>query len=187
MSPSIAPSRRVPFAVKPKLKTELERLTELGVIAPVDEPTNWVSNLVVATKDSGELRLCLDPKQLNKALQRERYSLPVIEDVLPDLARAKVFTKVDARNGYWHVQLDNESSLLTTFDTPFGQFRCKRLPFGISVASEIFQKRLNQALDRLDGLLTVHDDMVIYGVGDTEEEATEDHNRKLTQFLDRQE
>lgn len=107
--------------------------------------------------------------------------------MLPDLARAKVFTKVDARNGYWHVQLDNESSLLTTFDTPFGQFRCKRLPFGISVASEIFQKRLNQALDRLDGLLTVHDDMVIYGVGDTEEEATEDHNRKLTQFLDRQE
>ena len=51
------------------------------------------------------------------------------------------------------------------------------------MASEIFQKRLNQALDRLDGLLTVHDDMVIYGVGDTEEEATTDHNAKLEQFL----
>ena len=92
---------------------------------------------------------------------------------------------MDARNGYWHVQLDDESSKLTTFDTPFGRYRWRRLPFEVSVASEIFQKRLNQALDRLDGLLTVHDDMVIYGVGDTEEEATADHNRKLQQFLQR--
>ena len=77
------------------------------------------------------------------------------------------------------MQLDDESSKLTTFDTPFGRFRWKRLPFGISVASEIFQKRLNQVLDRLDGLVTIHDDMVIYGVGDTEEEAMADHNKNL--------
>ena len=152
---------------------------------PVDEPTDWVSNLVTATKESGDLRLCLDPKQLNKALKRGRYPLPIIDDVLPDLSRAKVFTKVDARNGYWHVQLDDESSKLTTLDTPFGRYRWKRLPFGISVASEIFQKRLNQALDRLDGLLTIHDDMVVYGVGDTEEEAMADHNKNLEQFLQR--
>ena len=81
------------------------------------------------------------------------------------------------------MQLDDESSKLTTFDTPYGRYRWKRLPFGVSVASEIFQKRLNQALDRLGGLLTVHDDMVIYGVGNTEEEATADHNTKLQQFL----
>ena len=177
--PSIAPSRRVPFAIKPKLKAELERLTDIGVLMPVDEPTDWVSNLIIATKESGDLRLCLDPQQLNKALKRERYPLPVIDDVLPDLSRAKVFTKIDAKNGHWHVQLDDQSNKLTTFDTPYGRYRWKRLPFGVSVASEIFQKRLNQALDRLDGLLTVHDDMVIYGVGDTEEEATADHNAKL--------
>ena len=95
------------------------------------------------------------------------------------------FTKIDARNSYWHVKLDDESSRLTTFDTPYGRYQWKRLPFGVSVASEIFQKRLNQALDRLDGLLTVHDDMVIYGVGETDEEATADHNNKLQQFLQR--
>ena len=183
--PNIAPSRRVPFAIKPKLKAELERLTDIGVLMPVDEPTDWVSNLVVATKESGDLRLCLDPQQLNKALKRERYPLPVMDDVLPSLSRAKVFTKIDARNGYWHVQLDDESSKLTTFDTPYGRYRWKRLPFGVSVASEIFQKRLNQALDRLDGLLTVHDDMVIYGIGDTQEEAIADHNAKLLTFLQR--
>ena len=183
VSPSIAPSRRVPFAIKPKLKSELERLTDIGVLMPVDEPTDWVSNLIIATKESGDLRLCLDPQQLNKALKRERYPLPVIDDVLPDLSRAKVFTKVDARNGYWHMQKDDQLSKLTTFDTPYRRYRWKRLPFGVSVASEIFQKRLNQALDRLDGLLTVHDDVVIYGVGETEEEATADHNAKLKQFL----
>ena len=115
--------------------TELERLTDIGVLMPVDEPTDWVSHLVIATKESGDLRLCLDPKQLNKASKRERYPLPRIEDVLPDLSRAKVFTKVDTRNGYWHMQLDDESSKLTTFDTPFRQYQWKRLPFGISVAS----------------------------------------------------
>ena len=180
-----APSRRVPFAVKPKLKSELDRLTAIGVLSPVDEPTEWVSNLVIATKESGEIRLCIDPKRLNSALKRERYPLPVIEDVLPDLSKAKVFTKVDARNGYWHVQLDTPSSKLTTFDTPFGRYRWLRLPFGICVASEMFQKRLNEALDRLDGLLTVHDDMVIYGVGETEEEAVADHNMKLEKFFQR--
>ena len=133
--PNVFPLRWVPFAIKPKLMTELERLTDIGVLMPVDEPTDWASHLVIAMKESGDLRLCLDPKQLNKALKRERYPLPRIEDVLPDLSRAKVFTKVDARNGYWHMQFDDETSKLMTFDTPFRQYRWKYLPFGISVAS----------------------------------------------------
>lgn len=108
----------MPFAIKPKLKTELERLTDIGVLMAVDEPTDWVSNLIVTTKESRVLRLCLDPQQLNRALKRERYPLPVIDDVLPSLSQPKVFTKIDARNGYWHVQLDDQLSKLATFDTP---------------------------------------------------------------------
>ena len=100
VTPTISPSRRVPLALKPRLKQELERLTSLRVIAPVDSPTDWVSNVVVATKPSGDLRICIDPKGLNKALKRERYPIPVIEDVLPELSKARVCTKVDARNGY---------------------------------------------------------------------------------------
>ena len=89
MLPNVAPSTRVLFAVKEKLV----RLTGIGVLVPVDEPTDWVSNLVIATKASGDLRLCLGPNQLNKVLKRERYALPVIDDVLPDLSKAKVLTK----------------------------------------------------------------------------------------------
>ena len=182
VTPTISPSRRVPLALKPRLKQELERLTSLRVIAP---PTDWVSNVVVATKPSGDLRICIDPKGLNKALKRERYPIPVIEDVLPELSKARVFTKVDARNGYWHVVLEEKSAKLTTFDTPFGRYYWRRLPFGLSVSSEIFQKRIHQALDGLPGLLDVHDDIVIYGTGDTDEEANADHDKNLETFLQR--
>ena len=140
---------------------------------------------MIATKPLGDSRICIDPKELNKALKRERYPIPVIEDVLPELSKARVFTKVDAGNGYWHVVLDEESAKLTTFDTPFGCYYWKRLPFGLSVSSEIFQKRIHQALDGLPGLLDVHDDMVIYGAGDTDEQADADHNRNLERFLQR--
>ena len=81
--------------------------------------------------------------------------------------------------------LDEESSRLTTFDMPYGRYRWKRLPFGISVVSEIFRKTLHQALDRLDGLLTVHDDMVVCGLGETTEEAKADHNGELEIILQR--
>ena len=122
------------------------------------------------------MRICIDSKELNKALKRERYPIPVIEDdVLPELSKARVFTKVDAHNGYWHVIL--ESAKLTTFDTPSGRYYWRRLPLGLIVSSEIFQKRIHQALDGLPGLHDVHDDMVIYGIGDTDKQADVDHQR----------
>ena len=138
---------------------------------------------MIGTKPSGDLRICICPKELNKALKRERYPIPVIENVLPELSKARVFTKVDARNGYWHVVLDEESARLMMFDTLFGRYYWRRLPFCLSVSFEIFQKRIHQALDGLPGLLNVHDDMVIYGVSDTDEQADADHDRNLERFL----
>ena len=140
---------------------------------------------MIATKPSGDLRICIDPKELNKALKRERYPIPMIEDVLPELSKARVFTKLDAHNGYWHVILDKELAKLTTFDTPFGRYYRRRLPFRLGVSSEIFQKRIHQALDGLPGLLDVHDVTDIYGVGNTDEQADVDHDRNLERFLQR--
>lgn len=116
--------------LKPGLKQELDKLTKLGTIAPIDAPTDWVSNVVTAIKPSGDLRICINPKALDKALKQERYPIPVIEDVLPELLKARVFTKVDARNGYWHVVLEEESAKLT-FDTLFGCYYWERPPFGL--------------------------------------------------------
>ena len=110
INPSVSPvqhlPRRVP-AVREKLKSELERMTAQDIITPVTTPTQWVSSLVVVHKKDEKLRLCLDPKDLNLATQREHYPLPTIEDVAIRLHGAKVFTKLDVRNGFWHVKLDD--------------------------------------------------------------------------------
>ena len=73
------------------MKAELNKLTERDIITPVDQPTDWTSHMVVATKQSGDLRICLDPRAMNKALKRERYPVPVMDDILPKLSNAKVF------------------------------------------------------------------------------------------------
>ena len=157
--PKIMASRRIPIAIRPQLKGELERLTAMGVIAPVDEPTPWVNQVEVVKKRSGVLRVCIDPHELNKTLQREHYTLPILEDVLHDLQGATVFSKAKLSSGYWHVKLDYEASLLTTFQTCFGRYRWCRLPFCTMVSSDVFQKHLLEALRGLPGIICIADDI----------------------------
>ena len=75
-------------------------------------------------------------------LQRENYPMPTIEEVASRLHGAKVFTSLDVSNGFWHVVLDEESSFCTTFNTPFGRYHWKRMPFGIRSAPEVFQRKM---------------------------------------------
>lgn len=179
------PVRRPPVAIKDDFRTELNRLTNIGVIAPVNTPTDWISSIVVVKKPNGKLRLCIDPKPLNQALKRNHYAMPTIEDILPELNKARIFSVVDAKDGFWHVELDEESSYLTTFGTPWGRYRWLRMPFGISPAPEEFQRRLDEALEGLEGVKAIHDDIVVFGCGDTDEEAKHDHDRKLQALFDR--
>ncbi|XP_061184909.1 uncharacterized protein K02A2.6-like [Saccostrea echinata] len=127
IQPVVHPPRKVPIALKPLLKAELDRLQEMNIITPVSEPSQWVSSCLMVMKPN-KVRICIDPKDLNKALKRSHYPFPTIEEILPNLSRAKVFSVLDARNGFWHVELDKESSMLTTFNTPFGRFRLLRMP-----------------------------------------------------------
>ena len=137
------PPRRLPVAIKDRVKQELDRMCANGIIEPVTEPSAWVSALVVVNKPDGSLRICVDPKFLNPALKRSIYMMPTIEDILPQLNNAKVFSCADTKNGFNHLCLDTESAKLTTFETPFGRYRYKRLCFGISPAPEIFQARIH--------------------------------------------
>ncbi|CAC5402113.1 unnamed protein product [Mytilus coruscus] len=183
-NPVVHPPRKVPVAIKEKLHSELERLTKLEIIKPVSTPTPWVSSLVTVVKPD-KLRICIDPKHLNQQLKRSDYPLPTIDDLLPELSRAKVFSVVDAKNGFWHVELDEESSLLTTFNTPFGRYRWLRMPFGLSSAPEEYQRRQDQTVEGLPGVRSIVDDSLIYGEGDTEEEAIDDHDRKFRALMER--
>ena len=177
--------RRVPVALRDRLKSELDKMVEQEIIHPVTTPTSWVSSLVVVAKPNGKLWLCLDPKDLNKAIQREHYPLPTIEDVATRLHGAKVFTKLDVRNGFWHVCLDEESSFLTTFNTPFGRYRWRRMPFGIRSAPEVFQRKMHELIEGMSNVEVVADDFVVVGYGQTHEEATRDHDATLKAFPER--
>ncbi len=99
--------------------------------------------------------------------------------MLPDLTVTRVFTKADLASAFWHLELDYESSMLTTFATPYGRFRWVRLPFGLSVSSEIFQMRLHQELDGLPGGKCIADDVLIHGTNEA------DHDSNLEAFMSR--
>lgn len=113
--------RRVPVAFRDRLKAEIDCMVSQDVITPVTPPTTWVSFPVVVPNKDTRLRLCLNPKDLNRAIQREHHPLPTIEHVATHMQGAKVFSKLDVRSSFWQVKLDDNSSYLTTFNTPFGR------------------------------------------------------------------
>ena len=176
--------RRVPEALRTRLRKELETMEKNGIIERIEVPTEWINSMVIVPKTCG-LRICLDPRDLNKAVKREKYQLPTIEDVASRLTGAKIFSLLDVKSGFWHIKLTEESSLLTTFHTPFGRYKYKRLPFGINSAPEIFQRKMHEVVEGLSGTEVVADDFLIYGCGDTLETAIRDHDVNLRKFLER--
>ena len=107
--PKVLPCWKVPVAIQDAVKEELDRLVNKGVLVPVTEPTEWVSQMAVVHKLIGKLRICIDPQPLNAALKREHDQLPVLDDVLPKLKDAKIFSKLDVKEAYWHVRLEQQT------------------------------------------------------------------------------
>ena len=103
VKPVVHPPRRVPVALHQKLKAELDRMEKFDIIERVIEPTEWVNSLVVVQKPNGKLRVCLDPKDLNKAIKGHYHHIPTAEDILSRMAGATVFSKLDASSGYWQI------------------------------------------------------------------------------------
>ena len=136
--PIINAPRRVPHALMNPLKEKLDELEKSGILKRVTEPTKWISSLVVAKKPSGKLRICIDPTHLNKAILRHHYPTPNIDEITAKLGGARIFSVFDAKDGFWQVPLEENSSYLTCFQTPFGRYRWTVMPFGIKSAPEIF-------------------------------------------------
>ncbi|KAL5020662.1 hypothetical protein ScPMuIL_002255, partial [Solemya velum] len=155
--------RRVPIPLLPKVKTELARMEQLGVIEKIDEPSEWCSGMVVVQKPKGGVRICVDLTQLNESVQREIHPMPAVDITLGQLAGAKFFSRLDANSGFWQVQLSEDSAKLTTFITPFGRYFFRRLPFGISSAPEYFQKQMSRILEGQKGVVCQTDDVLVHG------------------------
>uniref|UniRef100_A0A803KB09 Gypsy retrotransposon integrase-like protein 1 n=1 Tax=Xenopus tropicalis TaxID=8364 RepID=A0A803KB09_XENTR len=159
--PVIHGCRKIPYAIMDKFKQTLTELKETGVVSLVTVPTPWVNSLVITEKKNGNLRVCLDPRDLNKAIKRQHYSISTPEDVRSKLNGKKFFTILDEKDGYWQVVLDEKSSLLCTFNTPWGRYKFNRLPFGIKSASEVFQQKNSEAFGDIEGTHIIADDMII--------------------------
>ncbi|XP_063832434.1 uncharacterized protein K02A2.6-like isoform X2 [Ostrinia nubilalis] len=168
VKPVVSPARRLPYSLMPKVKQELDNLVEKGIIAKVAEPTDWVSQMVVVQKKDGSLRICLDPRPLNKALKRAHFPFPKIEDITVRLAGAKVYCKLDAQSAFWMCPLDDNSSRLCTFQTAWGRYRFLRLPFGISPAPEIFHKVVCDTFQDIDRVATFQDDVLCWAESEEE-------------------
>ncbi|XP_071093535.1 uncharacterized protein [Haliotis cracherodii] len=165
---SISTPRRVPLPLMKKVKQELQSMESSGVISKVDCPTDWCAGMVVVPKSSEKVRTCVDLTKLNESVRREYHPLPAVDHTLSQLSGAKVFTKLDANSGFHQIPLSTDSSLLTCFITPFGRYCFNRLPFGISSAPEHFQKRMQQVLEGLDGVVCQMDDILIHGHDESE-------------------
>ena len=167
--PVVHAPRRVPVALRPCIKNKLDELVDRKVIIPVTEPTQWVSSMLAIVKPN-KVRICIDPRDLNRAIRREHYQLPTIDEVASRLTGAKKFTLCDAKDGFHQILLDDASSFLTTFNTPFGRYRWARMPFGISSAPEVWQRRMHEFVENLEGVEVIADDFLIAGFGETDAE-----------------
>ena len=102
VDPAIKPvqhaPRRVPVPLKSKLKEKIDEMEKQGIIVKETQPTEWISSLVAVQKP-GKLRVCIDPRDLNRAIKRPKYQTPTVDEVLPKLSKAKVFTVLDAKDG----------------------------------------------------------------------------------------
>ena len=179
VKPVIHPPRKVPISMKEKVKTELLRMESEGVIKKQSEPTDWVNSMVVVPKPNGKVRICIDPRDLNKAVLREHYPMKTIEDILLEIPEAKVFSKLDAVSGYWQIKISQESQKFCTFNTPLGRYSFTRLPYGLKSAGEVYQRSVSNMVQDIEGCEAIVDDILIWGKDIAE------HDKRLKQVLDR--
>ena len=155
---------KVPIKSKEAIHKELDYLIEEEIITEQVEPTPWVSSVTFPRKPNGEVRVCLNPSNLNKAIIREHHKAMTVEEIAHELAGATVYTKADALKAFLQIHLTHKASLLTTFNSHWGCLRFLWMPFGAKMSQDVFQLRMDAILEQCAGVIGIHDDMVIFGV-----------------------
>ena len=189
--------RKVPIHLQDAFHKEIRNLEQLGILEETKDVTEWVNSFVIVEKkvstDSNKiptnsssqghsmnkkLRICLDPRDLNEALEREPYYTWSIEDIMGKFHGMTRFIIADFNKGYWMVELDPESRKYTTMALDIGRFQWTRLSMGSIVAQDIFQRKLDAIFLDIPGVTGIADKMIIYGRSDLE------HDKHLLNFLE---
>lgn len=172
------PSKTVGYSPLYKMSAEeLEAAREYiidnlnkGFIVPSQSP--YASPILMARKPGGGLRFCVDYRKLNSITRKDRYPLPLIDEVLERISHAKVFTKLDIRQGFHRIRMHPDSEEHTTFRTRYGSYKYKVMPFGLTNGPATFQRLVNDIfMDMLDEYVTAFvDDLLIYSTNEAEHE-----------------
>ena len=169
--------RKVPIESKAAIKEAIDYMVKQDILEPQIEPTPWVSSVTYPVKPTGEVRPCLDVRDLNKAIIRENHKPQTVEEIAHQLAGAVVFTKADALKAFLQVHLTEESSKLLVINTHKGRYRFKRMPFRAKMSQDVFQMKMDLIMERCPGVISIHDDIVVYRV------SKEDHDANLVNLL----
>jgi hypothetical protein len=176
-SPKFCKPRPIPYALKPKVEAELDRMEKEGVIEKISF-SEWASPLVIVPKPSGDVRICGDYKvTLNAQLEVDCYPLPTAQNVFAELDGAKVFTKLDLSRAYLQLKLTKSSRRLVTINTHKGLYQFRRLPYGVASAPALFQKLIEIIIQDLEGVKASMDDLIV-GARNQQE-----HDRRLQAVL----
>ena len=177
--PHFCKARPVPYALRDKVNAELDRLTNAGIIQPV-EFANWAAPIVPVVKTDGSIRVCGDYKvTVNQASKLDKYPLPRIDDLFSSLEGGKTFSKLDLAHAYQQIPLDNDSKKFTTINTTKGFYQYNRLPFRISSAPSIFQRAMEGMLQGIPGVSIYIDDILVTG------KTNKEHLKNLDEVLSR--
>ena len=177
VKPATHARRKVPIESKKAIDKEVDYLIEEETITEQVEPMPWVSSVTFPRKPNGEVRVCLDQSNLNKAIIREHHKPMTVEEIAHELAGVTVYTKADALKAFLQIHLTHEASLLTTFNSHRGQLRFLWMPFGAKMSQDLFQLWMDAILKQCPGVKGIHDDTVIFGVDQ------QDHDINLINLL----
>ena len=186
IKPIIQKERKIPFHLKERIEKAIDKMIKDDIIEPVNgEATPHVSCFVAVPKPSNvnEVRITLDAKLINRAIERERHNMPTVDELKAELNGAKFLSKLDFNGGYHQIEIEEESRYITVFRTPKGLMRYKRLVMGISCASEMFQRAIEHSLNGIQGQKNLIDDCFIWG--DSEETHDANLNATLTRIQEK--
>jgi hypothetical protein len=151
---AINTARKLAFKLFQPVKDALTKMVNGDIIESVTTPTDWASGIVPVQKADGKnVRICVDFRNLNRNLRREVYHIPTFDELSHKLSGVKLMSKIDAASGFFQIPLDESARDFTTFLTPFGRYRFKRLPMGVNIAPEIYQRKMCELLEGIEGVL----------------------------------